>query len=234
MGINAQNQQQVIAHIVKLTKDLRLLRQSDNIGVNMDGENELALRALTHFDVSGKFDVHDLADIVQQIRTDYPTYRDDFPHFDDQQLKWLDSLDAINEASSEKIKRFMQPTAIDSGLYQRFNDRVGWLKENNVRRPKVDAVQEAAKPLTPKEQAAAKVKAEIDAIKTEIDAATKGYTNWAIRQREKLHARFAELLADMPRAKFFDRYGSQEWLTGWPAVQRIIREEIRDKDSPIR
>src|SRR5260221_2446807 len=148
--LNAENQKQVITHIVKLMKDVKLIRQSDNIGVNVNGENELAVRSLAHFDVDGKIDVHDLADVIKTIRTDNPKFRDDYPHFDDKQLRWLDSIDAYTEASSDVIRRYMQPAAIDSGLKKRFDERVTFLRNNNIRRPKVEATTEPPQ-LTPEQ-----------------------------------------------------------------------------------
>jgi hypothetical protein len=231
--INDGNRKTVEDRIFNLMMDARAARQ-DGIGLNGAGINFLGEWALSTFDQTGAINLRTILELIKTIIEKYPTLSAEYPHADDPQLKWLDSIEAINEAKADVIKRYMQPVAVDSGLFQRFNERVGFMKSKNVHRPKVEAVQEAAKPLTPKEQAAAKVKTEIDAVKSEIDTATKGYTQYAIRQREKLHARFAELLADMPRAKFFDRYGSQERLTGWPAVQRIIRQEIRDCNNPIK
>src|SRR5258706_7634599 len=129
MYLNPQNQQQVIAHITKIMKDLKLLRQSENIGVKENGESELATRTLTRFDNNNRFDIHDLADVIKTIRTDKPLFRDDCPHFDDPQLMFLDSIESAQEMSKEKIKRFMQPTAVDSGLFARFNTRAKWLQD---------------------------------------------------------------------------------------------------------
>src|SRR5258708_32383044 len=121
--------------------------------------------------------------------------------------------------AKEKLRNFLQPVAADkdasgTSLLERFNARTQWLKDNNVRRPKVEAVP--TKPLTEKEKATAKRKAEIDAIKNESDTATKGCTQYAIRQRGKLHARFADVLAEQPRAKCCDRNSSQDRRTRWP------------------
>ena len=216
--LTAQNQQQVIAHIVKVTKDLKLIRQSDNIGVNVNGENELAVRALTHFDVNGKFDVHDLAGIVQQIRTELPKFRDDYPYPDEKNLEWLDSLEAIAEASKEMIRRFMQPAAIDNGLYKKFNTRVAFLQAEQIHRPK-EQPKEEPKNLTPQE----KVKAELDAryvhVKSTINSIGPSWNTRATRAREKLNGLYDDMV----------RKGDNI-----AKIEKTIAAEIRNLDSPIR
>jgi hypothetical protein len=68
-----------------------------------------------------------------------------FPYADDPQLAWLTSVDSYEQAPAEKIRRFMQPAAVDSGLYIRFNDRVEHLRLHKIRAPKVEKPAEPVK-----------------------------------------------------------------------------------------
>ncbi len=234
------NEQAVEKHVIELCLNLKALRDG-SLGLGKAGIDVFWDYARGHFNQFGSIDLRRVIELVDYVKSAHPVYRDDFPHGSDKNLAWLQSVEDIHEASAEKHRRFVQgaakgeSTRDDSGftLYERYNRRIIWLQQNNVRRPE-EAPAPPPKELTEKEKAAAAVKADVDAIRSDIDVATKGHSQYAKNQNARLHKRFDELLSDVPHAKFFDRYGSQEWITGWPAVQRIIREEIRDANNPIR
>src|SRR5260221_786140 len=207
------------------------------LGLSYQGTTELLKRGVENIYACGEMNIPIIRRILDQLKKDQPLMRDDVPFPNDPHLDFLTSIEAAQEMPKEKLRKFLQPVAAEkdasgTSLLERFNARTQWLKHNDVHRPE-EAPAAPTKPLSEKEKAAAAAKAVVDAIKEEIDS-IPGHSPYADSQRKRLHARLNNLLADMPRAKFFDRYGSQEWLTGWPAVQRIIREEIRDKDNPIR
>jgi len=217
MGINAQNQEQVIAHIVKLMKDLKLIRQSDNIGVNVNGEKELAVRALVHFDTYGKIDVHALSDVIKTIRVEHPTYRDDFPYHDDQQLKEITSIEAARALSVEQLRMLTGNIAFSTGLNKRFNERCAWLQANGIHETK-PVVSEPVAPviMTPQQQAQADARKRLDAVYAKIDKA--GGHDWqqrTIQFRAWLKNKVKELIAERRGIGF---------------IEKTIDDEIHDQE----
>lgn len=214
--LNAGNQEPVIAHLVKLIKDLKLLRQTDNIGVNDGGERELATRALEFFDTYGKIDVHDLAEVINKIRDEHPTYRDDFPHASDSSLDWIKSIEDYKQASAERIKFYLRgesnsantKDASGKTLYQRFQNRLAWLQTNKIHRVKNEQPAEPAAPvLTPEQQAQADARKRLDAVYAKIDKA--GGEDWqvaTIRFRAWLKNKVQELIREKRGIGFIERH----------------------------
>src|SRR5258708_14702476 len=118
------------------------------------------------------------------------------------------------------LRRYAQPaaqgeTTRDSSgktLYERYCERVLWLGQNNVHRAQEPVKTEAEKPLSEAEKKAAAAKAVVDGLRVEIDAATKGYSQYAKNQNARLHKKLNEVLADR-NFKYRDRY-PQVTLTG--------------------
>jgi hypothetical protein len=233
--LNDQNKKAVEDHIFGLLKDLKAMR--DGLGLNKDGINWLGDAATAHFDQFGAIDLRRVIELAAEARG-YAVLRDDYPHPNDKNLSWLQSVEDIREASVDVMRRYSQPAAKgemtrdSSGktLNQRFNDRVLWLGQNNVHRAQEPVTTEAVKPLTEQEKKAAADKANIDAIRKEIDD-TPSHSKYADSQRKRLHARLNELLADR-NFKYRNRY-TQEILTGLDAVKAEMRRELADKDNPI-
>src|SRR5258708_31761154 len=137
--LNDQNKKAVEDRIFGLLKDLKAMR--NGLGLNKDGINWLGDAALAHFDQFGAIDFRSVIELADEARG-YAALRDDYPHPNDKNLAWLQSVEDIREASVDILRRYTQPAAKgemtrdSSGktLYERYCARVLWLRQNHVRR----------------------------------------------------------------------------------------------------
>lgn len=93
-------------------------------------------------------------------------------------------------------------------------------------------------PVQPQATAPKKVEdARIVAIREQIDQECKqhGYTRYQQAKHARLTRRLDDLLANPSRQIYFDRArGGIEQITGVAAIERIMQEELRSADNPIR
>jgi hypothetical protein len=224
-----QERQTAIIRVKQLADNLNMLRSDvGGIGLSDEGINVAALKAMQNIDRFGFIDSHEFAKLVDSVKSEDIKYRTDMPHAGDQQLSWLTSIQSYRDASSEQIRKYLQPAAMGemtrdaSGktLKERFDERVSWLHSNRVHAPKQqETVQPAAKPLTEREQLVAKAKADVVAIRAEIDGLQPHYSSYVQNQKTRLHKLLNELIGDH---------------RGINEIKKVMARELRDRDNPIR
>jgi hypothetical protein len=65
------------------------------------------------------------------------------PHAKEARLRNLRTVEDFKDLTSEQVRVFTQPAAIDNGMHAKFNERYRYVVDNNLRRPKVAKVEEA-------------------------------------------------------------------------------------------
>ncbi len=147
-------------------------------------------------------------EVAQQAQTVQQADDATPPHSGDVSLAWLKSIDDYLDdtpAIREKIANFCQPAARGemtrdaSGktLSERFSDRVTWLKNNNVRRPKVEKVVDA-NPLTEEQKRLNGVQSRLAALADRINRVVldNPYSKKTFAFRASLHKKVDEMSKD--------------------------------------
>lgn len=163
------------------------------------------------------------------------------PWADEPLLRTVISLQAVRDLTSTQLKMLSSRWPWDANgneivpISTKFEQRLAWLKAH----PDVDpsAVAEAIervlgndKPQQPRTVVIRKTEdPRIQALRAKIDEELKGYTNWAIKKRERLHQTLNEILRDSSRQVYRDRSrGAIEVLKGIDAIERLIADAIND------
>ncbi len=213
MYINDQNRKAVEEHIFNLMEDVKRMRGT--LALNKKGIEWVGGAAYAHYNQFGKIDWKRVAELVDEAQS-YAPLRLDYPHPDCAQLAWLTSVDDYADATSEVIRRYMQPVAIDSGLKHKFDDRVTYLRNNKIRRPKVEAAPEPPQ-LTPAQKVEAEVKARIQAMADRINSSVgKGWNTRTAQFRKRLLGEANELLTGGQNLAYVEKY---------------VAERIRDHEN---
>src|SRR5260370_19825812 len=95
-----QNKKAVEDQIFGLLKDLKAMR--NGIGLNGNGINWLGDTALAHFGQFGAVDIRRVIELADEARS-YAAFRDDYPHPNDKNLAWFQSVENIREGSVRKL-----------------------------------------------------------------------------------------------------------------------------------
>src|SRR5260370_21027154 len=104
----------------------------------------------------------------------------------------------------------MQPVAIDSGLKQQFDDRVTYLRNNKIRRPKVEAAP-APPPPTPEQKMQSEVRERIKAMADRINSSVgKGWNTRTAQFRKRLLGEANELLTNGRTLAFVEKYVAEK------------------------
>ena len=167
------------------------------------------------------------------------TVADAAPYLDEPMLRNLTSVVAVTELTAQQAKMFCTQSAMHGydergrkivSLNQKFNERVAWLRAHP------DVVLDFSEPQP--QTVVVRKRAEdprITAIREQIEKESKGYTDYSHRKRERLDKTLNELLRDPSRQVYRDRSrGGIELIKGLDAIERIMRDVIRDYDSPFK
>jgi hypothetical protein len=137
--------------------------------------------------------------------------QDEMPHKDDPQLRWLDSVDAYKEASSDKIRKFLQPAA--SGemtrdaskktLKERFDERVTFLQQRNVRRAETRSTQ-------PTPRVESKGQQMHREILKSIDNLGPDHRNLILKTKERMRRQVSEMIQNKKSLEEITRFINSE------------------------
>src|SRR5882762_3724366 len=205
-----------VTFVTNQARTLDAARQG-GLGLNDEGMKELLVRGVAYIDAHKEMNATILVWLLEQLKTEQPLLRDDFPHASDSSLDWIKTIDDYKEASSERIKFYLRgesnsvntKDASGKTLYQRFQERLAWVQTNKIRRVKNDQPTEPVAPvvLTPEQQAQADARKRLDAVYAKIDKS--GGHDWqqkTIQFRLWLKNKVKELIREKRGIGFIEKH----------------------------
>ena len=114
-------------------------------GVEPSMENWKVLVEQAKADGRLQFDTPQIVTVTQVVEPKVEEFKpeDHLPHPGEPSLKSLRTISDIQNLTKEKVQRFLQPAAIDSGLKKKFDERVQHIQKHGITELSSKAIESA-------------------------------------------------------------------------------------------